>query len=118
MIKVITVLPFNSLRLSAYAAQTVKNIPMIVNTTVTKMVTNIDLMIDSSANIFAYAFRLNPLGNNTTLLAITKDSSLIDFEKTCMNGNKHISAMIVKTTYNTMSTAKVFFLSAVQILLG
>ena len=47
------------------------NIPIAVKATVTTTDTYRERMIDESANTFLYASRLNPFGNNTTLLAIT-----------------------------------------------
>ena len=87
-----TLRPFNSFRLSAYAAEIVRNIPIAVNATVITTCTYIERRIELSAKIFLYASSVKPLGIRKTLLAITNASSLMDLENRWMNGIRQLNA--------------------------
>ena len=54
-------LPFNSLRLNAYAAHTVRNIPITVNVTVTTIVTHMDLIARKKDLVFDICIICIPL---------------------------------------------------------
>lgn len=75
-----------------YAAHIVIIIPSIVNNIVTTTEIKKEYSMEASDSTFLYASKEKPLGIRNTLFAITKDSSLIDFAKTCINGNKQVNA--------------------------
>ncbi|MNE97991.1 hypothetical protein D3C80_1964340 [compost metagenome] len=60
----------------------VRIIPRIVNSTVTRTEMYNERRILASAKIFLYASMVKPCGHRKTLLAMTKESELRDFDTT------------------------------------